>query len=92
MCKCIEEVEKKLREVTGDPEVVVKTSFSFGANGITREYIPIAVTYRQKKKGGTFGRPLQGRIFGGYCPICGKELVEGIKKDQATAQKEAFKQ
>jgi hypothetical protein len=79
MCECIEKIEKELREGTGDPEAVVKTSFRFCANGITRQYIPIAVTYRQKKKGGTFGRPLQGLIFGGYCPICGEKLEEEAK-------------
>jgi hypothetical protein len=77
-CNCIEEAEKKLRENTGDPEAEMETVFAFTESGI-KTFIPIFITYRNKKKDGSFGKPTKGKIFGAYCPICGKELKEAGK-------------
>jgi hypothetical protein len=64
-----------LREDTSDPEARVETVFSFTEKDIDR-CIPIGITYREKKKDGTFGKLVKGRILGAYCPICGKDLRE----------------
>jgi hypothetical protein len=73
MCDCIEKVEKKLREDTGDPHARILAVFGFGENGIEMS-IPIPVRYRKKKKDGSFGKELNRNILGGYCPICGKKI------------------
>jgi hypothetical protein len=78
MCDCIEKVEEKLREDTGDPEDRVLHGFSFSENGI-KDFIPIHTEYRKKKKDGSFGRKTAGRIIGAYCPICGKALSEEME-------------
>jgi hypothetical protein len=81
MCNCIEKVHEKLREDTGDPEARVECSFSVTKDGI-KEYIPIPITYRKKKKGGAFGNTVKGKIFGAYCPICGKELDTEAEREE----------
>jgi hypothetical protein len=73
MCNCIEKVQEKLREDTGDPKARIKFSFSFTKDGI-KEYIPIPATYRERKKDGTFGDMEERIIVGAYCPICGESI------------------
>ena len=81
-CKCIEKIEKKLRDDTGDNEAELVTGYNFpfaNKSHTVEVFIPIQVKYRQKKKDGNFGNKKQYNIMGAYCPFCGKKL-QGSKK------------
>jgi hypothetical protein len=76
-CECIRKFEAKLRENTGDPEADVKVNFVMVKKSGTitpEEFIPIHMSYRPKKKDGTFGKTKNMCGKGAYCPLCGKKL------------------
>jgi hypothetical protein len=64
-CDCVEKLQQKLREATGDPGARVAFAFVFSVNGVDG-HVQIPVVRREGGAGG---------LFSGYCPICGKEIV-----------------
>ena len=76
--KQIEEVEKQIREKTGDPEAGFNaSSFWFGADG---RHLMLRAMYRGKKgkKGQeTFTQSYKDMLVRAeYCPFTGKQLYE----------------
>jgi hypothetical protein len=78
LCDCIEILREQIREDTGDPEAHLVLGFSFN-EGNVKVYTPVTFMYRKKKKDGSFGRKVEGSVFGAYCPICGTKLDEEAK-------------
>jgi len=77
-CNCIKMAEKRLKEETGDQEARIITKMAIvrknGSNSL-KDFIPIPVTYRPKKKDGSFGKPKKDMfVIGAYCPFCGKSM------------------
>jgi hypothetical protein len=74
-CDCIRKLQQKLREDTGDSGASVAVAFVFSAHGVDG-HVTIPVVRRVDEAGGSPGCVLDvGGFFGGYCPICGKEMV-----------------
>ena len=67
-CNCVEKINEKLREQTGDPEASI--SVMFGVDLSSMVYIPY--NYRTKKKDGTFSqKEKEGKLALNKCPFCG---------------------
>jgi hypothetical protein len=77
-CDCIEKIEAAIRKDTGDPEARFKVGFRFIKEKAIKPliYIPIEVSYRKRKKDGTFGRIKEMDMIGTFCPFCGKKIGE----------------
>jgi len=70
-CNCIEEINGKIKEATGDPEASLDILFTL-ENGIN-ERLFIPYSYRNKKKDGTFTvNKKEGKLALGKCPFCGE--------------------
>jgi hypothetical protein len=87
MCDCIAKTEKKLREDTGDPDAYILCGFSFPEDGSIKNFIPIRIEYRKKKKDGSLGKRTEGNVVGAYCPICGKKIRWMSKEKEAVDEK-----
>ena len=73
-CNCLHEVEKMLREHLGDPEATVDVGFSLFGNNLDVKPSGLAVTYREKKKDGTFSTKKKKKgLMPAFCPWCGKK-------------------
>jgi len=69
-CNCVEEINKKIREATGDPEASLNILFCLGNETTSRLYIPYS--YRTIKKDGTFTvNKEEGKLSLHRCPFCG---------------------
>jgi hypothetical protein len=78
-CKCIEEINLKLREATKDPEAKLSVIFTFdGPKVETRLFVPY--TYRLIKKDGTFTQKKEGELALSKCPFCGTAIEKDKKK------------
>lgn len=66
-CNCIEKINKKLVEATGDPNAHLDTLFSISDGQLM--FVPY--TYRPKKKDGTFQKEKSGELALSKCPFCG---------------------
>ena len=69
-CKCIEEVNARIRESSGDPEAGLTTLNKVVDNAII-ETIAITLKIRDKNKDGTFQKALERIGVVSYCPFCG---------------------
>lgn len=79
-CDCYNRVKDLIREKTGDPKASFNGMVVIDKNGARR--IPtIEISYRKKKKDGTFCKNLSKmHLTYGYCPFCGKKLEEDDKE------------
>ena len=75
-CNCIEAVNNKIQEHSGDPEAKVQTTY-FLEDGKIKEIPYVYGTARKKKKDGTLGKkPERFQVSYAYCPFCGKKISE----------------
>ena len=80
-CKCITEINEKIREQTGDKDASIYTTFGLDTkeNKMTI-CVPIGLNYRKKKANGEFMKnKTHSTIIASYCPFCGKS-VKPLKK------------
>lgn len=75
-CDCFNQAKKMIREQTGDPLANMRGVIAIVKG--TMMFLPsIAVLYRKKKKDGTFRKNnSEIDLTYGYCPFCGKKLIE----------------
>lgn len=73
MCNCLEEINEKYREQTGDNYAGVCSIFSFDFGSLPK----LEAHHRFKKKDGTLiNRNITETIIPTYCPFCGKKYDE----------------
>lgn len=79
-CDCFEQAKVKVREATGDPLAKIRGVFT-SVNGKICLLPSIEVLYRKKKKNGSYSkRDSSIELTYGYCPFCGKKLLEDDAK------------
>ena len=77
-CNCIEIAQEKVREAIGDPHAQIRGVFT-PVNGVICLLPSIEVLYRKKKKDGTYCvKQSSIELTYGYCPFCGKKLIDDI--------------
>ena len=73
MCNCITELNKELKEQTGDIYAGIYCAYSFDFGEVPR----LEAQHRYKKKDGTLiNRTVTKTIIPVYCPFCGKKYKE----------------
>jgi hypothetical protein len=78
MCKCLLELDEKLREKTGDPLARIdKASVIAGRKVVPA--VPVTLIFRKKKKDGSLGGVTSETIYAEHCPFCGKLINEEAK-------------
>lgn len=81
MCNCIKEINKNLRESSGDPNAKVLTEQSFikmpdGKFDIII-FAPVYGKYRTKKKDGTLcDNSVKTPLGVRFCPFCGEKYLK----------------
>jgi hypothetical protein len=77
MCNCIEEMEAKLQQKTGDSEAFIPAQFDF-EHDLRRFYCKGLF---QRKGNGKHPSPnfMSSHIPFDYCPFCGKKYIEEAK-------------
>ena len=74
-CKCLSEVNEKLREGYDDEKAEIVTILCLSGNHLDA-YPGLTAKYRPKKKDGTFGKEKTVSIRPSFCPFCGKNYEE----------------
>lgn len=70
MCNCLEEVNKKYKEFTGDKYAGIYVTYIVGSGEVPK----LEAHHRFKKKDGTLiDRIITETICPTYCPFCGKK-------------------
>jgi hypothetical protein len=73
-CDCIQKMNEKLREETGDPEARIVASYGKYYNEI-EDFAHIETRYRKKLRNGELAkRETNHYVMGTYCPFCGRQL------------------
>jgi hypothetical protein len=74
VCDCIEKMNAKLREETGDSDARVAASYGVALNSVER-FARIKTLHSDRPRNGTLSHVESRRhIVGRHCPFCGKEL------------------
>lgn len=81
-CKCIEDINKMIREKYNDPDASIDCGFALDLSQKVGEaerldvYPAMTASYHLKKKDGTLGVKKSVSVRGEYCPFCGKKYEE----------------
>jgi hypothetical protein len=79
-CNCIEEINKKLREASGDPEAKLNVIYAF-PDMDARICVPYLA--RDKKRDGTFTKEKDKMLALQKCPFCGTPVDDEVKESPA---------
>jgi hypothetical protein len=75
-CNCIEEINEKLKEATGDSEAYIETSYAQMGNKFI-SFPLVQARYRKKKQDGTLKTKASSyQVVVTHCPFCGTPVTK----------------